>query len=83
MQDDTSLPNLVTIGPLKKNYKNFNDYCFWSLGTSKRKSNMVPGLSLTMRPTVIAVFPMENSLKKNKKIKKKQQYNQIGGGIGK
>jgi hypothetical protein len=29
---------------------------------------MVPGLSLTMRPTVIAVFPIGNSLK-YKKIK--------------
>jgi hypothetical protein len=40
-----------------------NDYCFWSLGTSKRKSNMVPALGLSMRPTVIAVFPIGNSLK--------------------
>jgi hypothetical protein len=38
---------------------------FWSLGTSKQKSNMVPGLGLSMRPTVTAVFPIGNSLKIN------------------
>jgi hypothetical protein len=42
-----------------------NDYCFWSLGTSKQKSrsNMVPGLGPSMRSTVIALFPKRSSLK--------------------
>jgi hypothetical protein len=35
-------------------YTNWNEWCFWHLGTSKRKNNMVPNLTLFMRPTVIA-----------------------------
>ena len=40
-----------------------NEQCFWGLGTLKRISIMVPGLSLVMRPTVIASFSYGNSLK--------------------
>ena len=37
-------------------YTNLNEQCFWGLGTLKRISIMVSGLSLVMRPTVIASF---------------------------
>jgi hypothetical protein len=35
-------------------YTNLNGWCFWHLGTSKRKKNMVAGLGRTVPPTVIA-----------------------------
>ena len=33
---------------------NLNGWCFWPLGTSKRKKKSVPGPGLTMSTTVIA-----------------------------
>ena len=35
-------------------YTKLNEWCFWHLGTSKQKNNTVPGLGLTVPPTVIA-----------------------------
>src|SRR5436190_24188609 len=43
--------------------KNLNDYYFWLPGTSKQTYIVVTALSCVMRPSVIAHFFNENSLK--------------------